>query len=320
MIDDLFTPPPQRPPSGFRVGAAGWADQSLIRAKTFYPPGVSTAAMRLDFYSRQFNLVEVDSSYYALPTRRNAELWVQRTPPDFLFNIKAFGAMTQHQTAPRALPKDLREQLPLKSGQDKKLAFSSLPPDVLDEIWRRFRDAISVLRQSGKLGVVLLQFPKWFPFGNKQKDYIQECKERLRDFRLAVEFRQRTWMDEEHRDDTLHFLRKNDLVNVAVDEPQGLPNSIPLVPEATTDLAILRLHGRNQPSWNKTGVSVAEKFNYLYSQQELEEFTPVLKKMAAAASETHAVFNNCYQDNGVRNARQLVEILNESPSSSAEAG
>lgn len=310
MPRDFFDELPVLPGEGIRIGTAGWTDPTLIKSGRFYPSGVSSAAERLSYYAEHFNLVEVDSSFYFLPSFRNSVLWVERTPEGFLFNVKAFSAMTQHPMSLHALPVELRKDLaPGDENKDAKLAAAKLPREIVDVIWSEFIQALAPLHESGKLGSVLFQFPKWFPYSHANMDYILKCKQRLGDYRMAVEFRQGTWMEPRNQKATLDFLRKNGLIYVCVDEPQGLPNSVPLVPEATSNVGIFRLHGRNQATWNKQGAGVAERFHYLYSPKELKGLVPVVKEIASSAQETQIVFNNCYQDYAVRNASELGAML-----------
>ncbi len=155
-------------PGGGRVlvGIAGWTDPTLTRTRVFYPPGVESAEARLRYYSSLFPLVEVDSTYYVLPTRANAAAWAARTPDHFIFNVKAHGLMTGHGTDVRRLPDWLRRALPRGWAQQRaatdRLYARDLPPALHDEIWRRFLDAIAPLREAGKLGAILLQYPRWF--------------------------------------------------------------------------------------------------------------------------------------------------------------
>jgi uncharacterized protein YecE (DUF72 family) len=180
----------------------------------------------------------------------------------------------------------------------------------MDEVWERFRDALMPLHSAGKLGAVLFQFPQWFVIGRKSKDYILECKERLPDYRIAVEFRHKTWMEQRNQEETLSFLQEHAVPFVCVDMPQGLDSSIPPLAAATSkDLAMIRFHGRDPEIWEKKATTAAERFRYDYRQKELEEWVPRIEEMADQASETHVVMNNCYENYAVKNARQLADLL-----------
>ena len=286
-----------------RVGTAGWTDKTLIESG-WYPEGASNPEKRLKYYASQFPLVEVDSAYYALPSEQTATAWAERTPDQFTFNVKAFSLFTQHPTPLRALPKDLREAAG-KSGKDR-VYLKDVAQEVTDEAWNRFLSALEPLRQAGKLGAILMQFPPWFPIGRANKQYIVDCAERVAPRRVCVEFRNRTWMTEDNQKETLDFLSAHHLPYVCVDEPQGYPNSIPPVLAATSDLAVVRLHGQSD-NWDAK--TVQERFNYRYSDKELEKWAGNVKKLAEDAAETHVVFNNCYRDYAHVNAQRMEALL-----------
>ena len=291
------------------VGITSWTEKTLVDSGLFYPPEVKTPEDRLRFYAGRFPLVEVDSSYYALPSARNAQLWAERTPRDFLFDIKAFRLLTQHQTQPSALPKDLRDALP---GTDKaNLYLKDLPPELADEVWARFRAALEPLRAAGKLGVVLFQFPPWFVCRPPHLDYLAECVQRMAGCQVAVEFRNKSWLEERHRPEVLGAEEKLGIAHVVVDEPQGGSFSIPAVWQVTNPhLAVVRLHGRNADTWQKKGLpSAAQRFDYLYGEEELRALAATIQALADQAEELHALFNNCYRDYATRNALQLRAML-----------
>ena len=288
------------------IGTASWTDKSLIGSSRFYPPRCNTPEERLRYYATQFPIVEVDSSYYALPDPRVAQLWVERTPADFTFNIKAFRLFTGHQTAPSALPRDIAEAMgPIGK---RNIYYKDMPVELLAEMWRLYRAGIEPLKHAHKLGAVHFQFAPWVACHPKNREHIEECQRQLNGFRLSIEFRNRTWFEGEHKRQTLDFERARGLVNVVVDEPQGMTNCIPSVWEVTNpELAIVRLHGRNHATWNRKGLSTsAERFNYDYSDEELAGLARQIG--AIAASSVHVIFNNNYEDQGQRNARSLALI------------
>jgi uncharacterized protein YecE (DUF72 family) len=214
-----------------------------------------------------------------------------------------------HPTPAKALPKDIREELPSEAKAKENLYQRDVPSELTDELWRRFEQALLPLDSAMKLGVVLLQFPSWFYPGNEQRDYILSCKEKLPQYRVAVEFRHNSWLTEKNRERTIDFLKENKLAFVCVDEPQGFKSSVPAVVEATSDIGIVRFHGRNTETWEKKGITTAERFNYLYSEEELREWVPKIKELASRARQLHVLFNNCYQDKGVINASQMKLML-----------
>ena len=283
-----------------RVGTASWTDKSLL-GSGWYPKGVGSAEERLKYYATHFPLVEVDSTYYFPPSEKNSELWVERTPDNFVFNIKAFSLLTQHPTKAEALWKDLPKP-------DKRSIYpKDLEPKVIDEAWDRFLSALEPLHQAGKLGAILFQFPPWFTIARKNKDYIVECAKRAAPMPIAVEFRNKTWMSEDNREEALDFLEGHGLPYVCVDMPQGFKSSIPPVVAATADLAMMRFHGHNDAEWESG--SVQKRFKYLYSEKELKEWAPKVEQLASDAKETHVLMNNCYRDYAQQNAKELAELL-----------
>lgn len=293
-----------------RVGTAGWTDPTLLPAGLFYPTGTESAEERLRYYASRFPLAEIDSSYYGLPVRRNAELWAARTPPGFTFDIKAYALMTGHPTEVARLPRAIRDALPPAVASRKRVYPRDLPRNAYDQVWALFRDAIDPLVRAGKLGSVLLQYPQWFVPSTAARDAILESRDRLEGIPCTIEFRNRRWFDPPTGERTLAFLRDNALPYVIVDEPQGLPNSVPPVAAVTAPaLAIIRLHGRRDDMWGRRGASVADKYRYLYDRDELASWVPRVLEVAEQAEETHVVFNNCYANYGTTNALELGAML-----------
>jgi uncharacterized protein YecE (DUF72 family) len=287
-----------------RVGTASWTDRTLI-ASGWYPPEADTPEKRLRYYARQFGLVEVDATYYALPAEQTATAWAARTPAGFTFNVKAFSLFTQHPTRVAALPADLRPAA--QKAEKERVYLKDVDPAVADQAWQRFLAALEPLRQAGKLGAILLQFPPWFPISRRNKEYIVSCAQRVAPDQVCVEFRNRTWMTDDNQQETLGFLSANELPYVCVDMPQGYRDSIPPVLAATApDLAVVRLHGHSE-KWESKDIH--ERFGYRYTDAELEEWAPRVRALARDAETTHALFNNCYRDYAQVNARQLATLL-----------
>jgi len=302
------------------VGTCSWTDRTLIECGLFYPPEAKTPEARLQYYASQFPLVEVDSTYYGLPSERNAGLWVERTPADFTFDLKAFALFTHHPTRVDSLPKDVREALDARAQQKANVYYRDLPPEVRDEMWQRFASALLPLDSAGKLGVVLFQFPPWFMPGADSRDYIVEVKEeRLPQYTIAVEFRNNLWLSEKNRERTLRFLSEERLPFVCVDEPQGFRSSVPPVAEVTAPDSLVRFHGRNRESWERKGITASERFRYLYSDDELQEWVSPIQRLAEEAERVHVLMNNCYQDWAVRNARQMARMLGAARQPSPQA-
>jgi uncharacterized protein YecE (DUF72 family) len=294
--------------SNILVGTASWTDKSLIDCGRFYPRDCKSAEERLRFYASEFPIVEVDSSYYAIPSEKNAKLWAERTPDEFVFDVKAFRLFTQHQTSPRVLPKYISESLPV----DKKMVYyRDMPGELLDALWNEFRNALGPLKDAGKLGIVLFQFPPWFLANTTSLAHIEDCVRRMEGFKLAVEFRNETWFYERTRERTFAFEREHGLAHVIVDEPQGFSGSIPPIWEVTSpEIAVVRLHGRNRETWNKKGLTAAsERFNYLYPEEEIAELAGPIKTVAQKSKSVHVLLNTNYQDQGQVNARRLSAAL-----------
>ena len=295
-----------------KCGIAGWIDRELIGSRKFYPRGVTSSEERLQFYASQFSMVEVDSSYYGMPSKKNSEMWVQRTPPGFTFDVKSFSLFTHHPTNPKALPPDIRWQLPASLLEKKSLYLEQLPPEVVDAAWDAFRDALEPLRAGGKLGAVFFQFPPWLFPSTTNLAYIEQCQERVQGFQIAVEFRRREWLDERHAEGILAFLRAHDIPYVAVDAPQGFANSMPPVFETTSPrLAFVRFHGRNHRNWNLKGAPPSVRFQHNYADAELSEWVPRIQAMEEQTAEVHAIMNNNYSNWATANARRLEELLEE---------
>ncbi|MGD0794349.1 MAG: DUF72 domain-containing protein [Dehalococcoidales bacterium] len=289
------------------VGISSWAEPELIKSG-FYPPEVKTPAERLKYYADRFPVAEIDSSYHFFPTRHNLGLWLENTPDGFTFDVRAFSLFTQHPTRLTALPGTIREKYGDEIQARGNIYPHHLPPAALDELWTIFIRNIEVFSTAERLGAVLFQFPPWFHPEPENFDYIAGCRKRLPQFQVAVEFRVGTWLDE-HHEETLKFLREQGITLVCVDEPQGFKSSVPAVAEVTAPLSIIRFHGRNSENWERSDVMATEKFNYLYSEDELKEWIPRVRSMAQKADELHIIFKNKHAEFPVKNAMQMKELL-----------
>ncbi len=293
-----------------RIGTASWTDPTMTAPGVFYPRGADSAEERLTYYASTFTIVEIDATYYALPSARVAAAWVDRTPPDFIFDAKAHALMTGQPTETKRLPKDIRTALPAELAAKPRLYARDLPSELRDEVWRLYLAGLEPLRASGQLGSVLLQFPKWFFPVGESRDVILEARERLGEIRSAVEFRSETWFNEKNRARTLRFLAENKIPLVLVDGPQGMKSSIPALTEVTSpDLVVVRFHGRRTETWEATGIPVVERFRYLYDEKELAEWVPRIREAAEEAREMHILMNNCYANYGSTNARELAAMI-----------
>ncbi|HYN99694.1 MAG TPA: DUF72 domain-containing protein [Actinomycetota bacterium] len=301
---------PQTKSGNVYIGTASWTDKTLIESGRFYPKEANTAEARLRYYAENFPIVEVDSTYYYPPSEKAVDAWVNRTPDEFTFHIKAYSLLTKHPTRPNSLAPDLRESATERKG--KFLYASHLPDEVMDEVWRRFAASLMPLHSTGKLGVIHFQYPEWFMPGTESRNYIVECQERLHNYRIAVEFRNHLWFEERNLERTLEFLRSHDIPVTSVDMPQGFRSSLPPIAAATAkDLAYVRFHGRNTEQWDKPQEIATPRFAYKYTQEELAPWVPKLKELAGQVKEVHVLMNNCFQDYAVQNARDLGELLED---------
>jgi uncharacterized protein YecE (DUF72 family) len=278
------------------VGTCSWTDPALVRSG-WYPTGRRDAEGRLRYYGERFPVVEVDSSYYALPSERNSRLWAERTPAGFVFDVKAFSLLTGHPTRsavmPDGLPADARD------------------PGVLDEVWARFGAAIAPLRRAGRLGSVLLQFPPWFRPGARAEAVLAETARRCQGWPLAVEFRHSSWWREGQAGATCSLLSRYGMAAVAVDMPQGFAASVPPVtPVTTTGLSVVRFHGRSA-AWQ--GGNKEERYRHAYGDGELAEWVPRLRELAGRVEQVHVLFNNCCGDAAVRAAERMTRLLGTVP-------
>ena len=292
------------------VGVASWTDPTFTARGVFYPDDAKTPEARLRHYASRFSIVEVDSSYYALPTPEMAEHWVERTPVGFTFDVKAHALMTGHATEVARLPADFRAALPAGLASEKRVYAKDLPAELDDEVWRLFREACIPLADAGKLGAILLQYAPWVTPTKESPAMLERAMERLEGLPVAAEFRSAEWMTERLRQRTWDLLARLGISYVAVDEPQGTPTSIPpLVQVTTPDLGVIRLHGQRADTWAAKGIPAVEKYRYLYSSAELDVWLARILEAAEETERLHVIFNNCYANYGAVNAAELIAKL-----------
>jgi uncharacterized protein YecE (DUF72 family) len=293
-----------------RAGTASWTDPTMTAAGVFYPPQANSAEERLRYYASKFPVVEVDATYYALPQEAMSQRWVERTPDDFVFDVKAHALMTGQPTETKRLPKAIREALPEDLRDKGRLYAKNLPPEVAGEVWEAFRRGVEPLRASGRLGAIFLQFPRWVFPSHEARQHIRDARERLQGLQIAVEFRHGSWFNEKNAERTLRFLQDSAIPYVIVDEPQGFKSSVPPVAVASSpELAIVRFHGRRAETWEKQGIPPSERFRYLYDEDELADWVPTIRTVARQAKDTHVLMNNCYSNYGTTNAAELARLL-----------
>jgi uncharacterized protein YecE (DUF72 family) len=295
-----------------RVGTASWTDPTMTTPGVFYPPEAKSAEDRLRFYAENFPLVEVDTTYYALPRKDQSRLWVERTPDDFVFDVKAHALMTGQPTETKRLPGAIRDELPDSLAPKTRIYGKDLPSDLYDSIWALFKEGVEPLREKGKLGSILLQFPRWIFPSNESRQHLLDARERLGGLPLTVEFRHGSWFNEKNAERTLKFLTGNAIPYVMVDEPQGLKSSVPPVVAVTSpELAVVRFHGRRADLWEQKNIQPSERFRYLYDEDELADWAPRIAAVARQTKQTHVLMNNCFSNYGTTNARMLAELLRQ---------
>jgi uncharacterized protein YecE (DUF72 family) len=284
-----------------RIGTCSFADEAL--QKYFYPKGMRTGRDQLPYYSQHFDTVEIDSTFYRLPSRENVEKWASWTPDGFVFHFKAFAPITRHPVKLEQLPPELHEGL----VTDARGRVERMPRDVRGEVVRLFREALQPAAEAGKLGGILVQLAPYVVPKPQSWEYLEWLRAQLPDDDLLVEFRHRSWFDDEHREETLGFLERHRLGNVVVDAPRTeAKNVIPTVVAVTSPTAYVRFHGRNAETWNVRGGSAADRFDYLYPREELEEWVELMRKLAGEADQVFALFNTNRWSQDPQGTGQLV--------------
>ena len=291
-----------------RVGTASWTDKTLTAKGVFYPNGVSSPEARLRYYASQFPLVEADMGFYAIPDRALTERWVERTPDDFVFNVKAHALMTGHATDVARLPRIIRDELP--ADAPPRIYAKDLAPELRDEVWRLFTDAMQPLAESKKLGAILLQFAPWIRPAKHTPSMLRRIREQIGGLPVAVEFRHPSWLEPRVRERLWGLMRDLRLTYVIADTPPGTATSLPRVPAITTpSLGLVRLHGRRSELWGARDAIVSEKYRYLYDRAELEDWLDPILDLCEQTERLHIVFNNCYANYGTTNALEMIDLL-----------
>jgi len=263
------------------IGICSWADDGLL--KHWYPREVRTAEARLRYYAERFECVEVDSPFYRLPSPETSARWAERTPPGFVFHAKASKAMTGHEEA-----------------------------ESRERVYAEFRDSLAPLEEAGKLRGVLLQYHPRFVKSSNAKQELRGVAELLAPLVPLIEFRHRSWMEEDERADTLSFLEREGLAYVSVDSPPTrASNMLPRIGAATHEVAYVRFHGRNWKTWNKRTRTSGERFDWLYVREDLEEWVESIGGLAREGHEVYAMFNNNRYDYAPRSAAILRNLLGE---------
>jgi uncharacterized protein YecE (DUF72 family) len=278
-----------------RVGTCSWADESF--SKAWYPKGVK-GSERLGYYAERFDVVEANSTFYRLPDEELVARWARLLPEGFTMHVKAFGLMTRHPVKLDVLPEDLQDAV----EADERGRVDRPSREVRGEVFRRFLAALEPLREAGRLGGILMQFPPYVVPKESSYEYLEWAREQLEGYEMLVEFRHKAWFEDPA--EPLAFLEERGMTYVTVDAP---PDVIPLVVGRTSGTAYVRLHGRNRATWFKRTGSTAERFDYLYSPSELREWAKTLRELDGEAQAVYAMFNNNGRSGGGEVPRDLAE-------------
>ncbi len=286
------------------VGSSSWSDRSLVHESGWYPGRSMKAAERMAYYAQRFGVVEIDATRRFPPTPQLARQWVERTPDGFTMDVQAWTLLTGDATLPDSLWEDLRDEVRPELRDRRRLYVAHLSSDARVEAWARFRHALLPLHESGRLGAVVLRYPHWLKPGNTAVALMEQARAMLPEFRLAVELRNRHWLEGGRCDETLSFLEDHGLGFVCVDSVH-----VPPVVASTSDLAVVRFHGRNPGDWEDPELTIAQRYAYRYSSEELAAWVPRVRELAASAEEVHVLFANAYRDLAVVNAAELAALL-----------
>ena len=287
------------------VGTASWSDPGFVE---FWYPKTMRPVDRLGWYAQHFNVVEVNSTFYSVPDPMLVRRWCDATPPNFVFNVKLHQLLSYHSTSAKLLPPALQKKLQLE-----KNAKVPLTKETRQEILKAFGPSLEVLRRAGKLGVLLLQLSPAFSPRKHDLSELKDVLELVRDYHVAIELRNRNWAEAEQLQKTLDFIRKHNAIFVNIDAPAEkhftiMPSDLDAI--TNKEAAYLRLHGRD-PHAYLTGKTVAARFNYDYSEAEIEEIAGRSERLAAKAKEVHVIFNNNARDYAPHAAVRLRKVLGQ---------
>ena len=293
-------------PGRILVGTSSWADPGFI--KDWYPPGMP-ASERLPWYAQRFEAVELNSSFYAVPERSTVRRWCEVTPEGFVMDVKLHRLLSRHSAGIDSLPPELREM-----ARTTARGRAELTPELEEALAKEAVGAVEPLVKAGKMGALLLQLTPGFSPKRNELSELEPLLGVLTPHRVAIELRNRRWVDEERAPETLGWFDEHGVAFVCVDAPPG--DETPIMPavDAVTrdDLAYLRIHGRNTDGYLH-GKSVAERFGWIYGDDELEEIAGRTHRLADEAAEVHVMFNNNRDDDAPTAARRFRALLGQDP-------
>ena len=284
-------------------GTTSWADKGLVQSGAFYPKKSMSARERLAFYATRFALTEIATTYRFPPTAEVSRQWVERTPPGFTFDLRAWSLLTGAPTLPDSLWPDLQDQVRDRSRDHRRLYRTHLSPEALEECWERFDHAIKPLVDNGRLGSVILQYPSWFTPRPEAWAELALVVHRLPGVHLAVELRSPKWTDGDACEGTLEWLEEHGLAFVCTDAPPGGPRALPPVAATTSDLAVVRFIGRRSSGTDPW------TYPYRYSSEELAGWVPKIVSLAESSPQVHVIMDNPWGSDAVDNALELARQL-----------
>ncbi|ADU31673.1 DUF72 domain-containing protein [Evansella cellulosilytica] len=261
------------------VGLTGWGDHDSLYEKQSH---------KLTTYASHFPIVEVDSSFYAIPPQRNIEKWMEETPSTFTFIVKAFQGITGH----------LR---------------GDIPYDSRTKMFEAFKQSIQPMKEANKLAMILLQFPPWFECNKENVTYLRYCRQQFSHWDIALEFRHRSWYNEQFMEKTIAFMEEDEWIHSICDEPQAGERSIPFVPHVTNkNKTLFRFHGRNIYGWSspRKGENWRDvRYLYEYNNEELTDLAKKIENLSHKTKESYVLFNNNSGGHAAKNGKQFIEKL-----------
>jgi uncharacterized protein YecE (DUF72 family) len=284
------------------IGTSSWADPGFV--EEWYPDGLAPRE-RLPYYAERFEGVEVNSTFYAIPSPTTTATWAKVTPDGFTFDVKLHRLLSRHAAAPSSLPKDLRSRA--RTNERGRLKLTKRLEAAVAE---RVLEGIAPL--GDKLSTFLMQLTPAFGPRDHKLDELAPLVERLTSTApVAIELRNRFWLDERRLERTLGWFEERGAVFVSIDGPQGsnAPTIMPPVDAITRrDVAYLRAHGRNLQGYLR-GRSVPERFGYRYADDELRELGERAQELAGKAEEVRMMFNNNRGGDAPEAAQRMRELL-----------
>jgi uncharacterized protein YecE (DUF72 family) len=295
----------------FHVGICSWTDRTLLKSG-FYPKSASNPAARLAHYSREFDVVEVDATYYALPDPAVAFKWLAGTPKNFMFGVKSFSLFTFHRAKFASLPMWLKAELPLgECAKDTLVRRNDLTTEQRKRLFEDFIGPVKIMHKAGRLAYLLFQFPPYWNFCREGLVYFKRLREVSGPLPLAVEVRNNSWLAESNGEKFLRVLEYENIAYVAVDEPDIGWTVGPNWPVTAEWGTVVRFHGRNAAGWRDSRSPVHEKFNYEYSIDELKDWLKRIESVRGSClgKKIYLMYNNCVEDKAVESARLMKKLL-----------